>query len=64
MTVNHPLKFVSPLSRAHTQGIESLWSCAHMLTSYLVKVEFLWRRKLGKEAFRYILEQLPALLAG
>ena len=76
VTVNHPLNFVSPLSGAHTQGIESLWSCAkvkikkvkgtypHMLISYLVRVEFLWRSKFGKEAFRYILEQLPALLAG
>ena len=76
MTVNHPLNFVSPLSGAHTQGIESLWSCVkvkikkvkgtypHKLTSYLVIVELLWHRKFGKEVFRYILEQLPALLVG
>ena len=74
MTVNHTLDFACPLSRAHTQGIESLWSCVkikkvkgiypHMLTSSLVIVELLWRRKFGKETLRYILEQLPALLAG
>ena len=55
LTVSHSLHFVDPISGAHTQGVEAMWSsCKRMLreertmhsklfVTYLP--EFMWRRR-------------------
>lgn len=70
LTVNHSLHFIDPTTGADTQRIESLWSAAKsklkrirgtsrdMLPTYLV--EFLWRRKFGKNAFDNIVAHLSS----
>ena len=71
-TVNHSLPFVDPISGAHTQGVEAMWSsCKGMLreertmhsklfVTYLP--EFMWRRKFGgpstfSNILKHIVEQ-------
>ena len=69
LTVNHSLHFVDPLTSAHTQGVESMWSsCKRMMQeertmhsklfdTYLP--EFMWRRKFGGPlAFGHILKHI------
>ncbi|KAL5515970.1 hypothetical protein EMCRGX_G001225 [Ephydatia muelleri] len=69
LTVNHSLHFVDPVTGAHTQGVESMWSsCKRMMReeramnsllfdTYLP--EFMWRRKFGGPvAFGHILKHI------
>ena len=71
-TVNHSLHFVDPISGAHTQGVEAMWSsCKRMLreertmhsklfVTYLP--EFMWRRRFGGPStfsLKHIAEQYP-----
>ena len=67
--VNHSLHFVDPLTGAHTQGVEGMWSsCKRMMreeqtmnsklfATYLP--EYMWRRKFGGPvAFGHILKHI------
>ena len=69
LTVSHSLHFVDPVTGAHTQGVESMWSsCKRMMReeramnsllfdTYLP--EFMWRRKFGGPvAFGHILKHI------
>eukprot|EP00731_Ephydatia_muelleri_P027606 Em0019g479a len=68
-TVNHSLHFVDPNTGAHTQGVESMWSCCKRMLreertmhsrlhdTYLP--EFMWRRQFGGPlAFANILKHI------
>ena len=67
-TVNHSLHFVNPVSGAHTQGIEGMWSCckrmmrektmhSKLFETYLP--EFMWRKRFGDPlAFSNILQHI------
>ena len=55
-TVNHSVHFVDPNTGAHTQGVQSMWSCCKRMLkesamhsrlhdTYLP--EFMWRRQFG-----------------
>ena len=68
-TVNHSLHFVVPVTGAHTQSVESMWSCckrmmreertmhSQLFDTYLP--EFMWRRKFGGPiAFGNILKHI------
>lgn len=71
LTVNHTYNFVDPLTGAHTQNVENMWSRAkkrnkrhhgthrQMLDSYLC--EFMWLQSLnGREPFDAALDDIVA----
>ena len=73
-TVNHSLHFVNPVTGAHTQGVEGMWStCKRMMreekTSHSTLFEtylpeFMWRRQFGGcttfgKIITHISEQYP-----
>lgn len=69
MTVNHSQNFVDPVTGAHTNSVEGLWSRAkaknrrrhgihrHLLDSYMC--EFMWRQRVrNRDAFHEILTHI------
>lgn len=71
LTVNHSENFVNPVTGAHTQKVESMWSSAKrrnrrecgthrkMLDSYLC--EFMWRKRhAGTDLFEQIIQDIKA----
>ena len=67
-TVNHSLHFVDPVTGAHTQGVEGMWSaCKRMMREETMNSqlfdtylpEYMWRQKFGGPvAFGHIITHI------